>query len=67
MAVVDNLIARKAAIAAELAVGPSKPSYTLNGQNVQWTEYRKSLLDELVQLNILINQEQPWLIRTQAL
>ena len=57
--VAENLATRKAAIAVELAAMSStanggKPSYSINGQSVSHTEYRKSLYEEMQMLDGLI-------------
>ncbi len=58
----ENLITRRSAILSELATGTAdgetdirRPSYNIDGQAVDWTAYRKSLLDELSQLNQAIS------------
>ena len=57
----ENLQTRRSAILSELAAGetPSgeslrKPSYSIDGQSVSWDQYRKSLYDELTQIDRLI-------------
>lgn len=63
----ENLLTRRSAILAELAAGPSKPNYTVDGQSVAWNEYRRSLLDELTMLNAQIAvAEGPWEIETRG-
>lgn len=52
----ENLKTRRDAIGAELAAMSStsaggKPSYSINGQSVSHTEYRKSLYDELAMID----------------
>lgn len=52
----DNLMTRRSNVLAELAGMTSasnggKPTYTIDGQNVQHAEYRKSLYEELGMLN----------------
>lgn len=56
----DNLKTRRTAITTELASLVGKPSYSIDGQSVQWNEYRKSLLDEFKSLNELITMLEPY-------
>ena len=56
----ENLKTRRATIATELAALVSKPTYGLDGQNVQWVEHRKSLVQEYTDLNELILLLEPW-------
>ncbi|HEY2250715.1 MAG TPA: hypothetical protein VGH74_06625 [Planctomycetaceae bacterium] len=54
-----NLLTRRSNIIAELAAMTStanggKPSYTIDGQQVDHVAYRKSLYDELRELNLQI-------------
>ncbi len=53
----ENLKATKSRYLLELAAGPLKPTYTLEGQSVDWNTYRKSLLDAVTNLNTLIALE----------
>jgi hypothetical protein len=46
----DNLKTRISAITAELAAGPGKPDYSLDGKSVSWNAYRKNLVEELKEL-----------------
>ena len=63
----ENLTSRRSAILAELAAGPSRPSYTIDGQSVDWNGYRSSLLSELTMLNEQIAAaEGPWEIETRG-
>ena len=63
----ENLQTRKSAILSELAAMGTKPDYSINGQSVQWTAYRKSLLEELEMINGLIERELPFELRSQVL
>lgn len=49
----------------EATVNP-KPSYTVDGQSVQWNEYLKMLMDGLKQLAELAAIANPFEIRTVA-
>jgi hypothetical protein len=56
MSDLDNLLTRRSNIIAELAAMNSsasggKPSYTIDGQQVDHVAYRKSLYEELAMLN----------------
>ena len=63
-AILENLIIRRDKIALELAEITSKPDYSIDGQSVQWTAHRKSLLDELKELNELILAYDPYELQT---
>ena len=54
MSELESLQARKANILSELATMQSKPSYSIDGQWVDHTAYRRSLLEELRLLDELI-------------
>lgn len=41
-------------VVTELAEGPIKPSYNINGQSVDWPAYRQHLLEELEQLQTAV-------------
>lgn len=52
----DNVIARRSSILAELANFPAgKVSYNIDGQQEDWNGYRRSLLNELTGLNKMID------------
>ena len=56
MADIDNLILRRSNVIAELAAMTStanggKPSYSIDGQQVDHVAYRRSLYEELAQIN----------------
>ena len=56
MSDLDNLLTRRSNVIAELAAMTStanggKPSYSIDGQQVDHVSYRKSLYDELRELN----------------
>lgn len=53
----QNLETRKATILTELAALTSRADYSIDGQQVSNSAYRKSLLDELKLLNELIAME----------
>lgn len=59
----------KAQVLADLAAitANPKPSYSINGQNVQWTEYFDRLTGRVAELNRLIQVEGgPFELQTQA-
>lgn len=61
----ENLIARKQTVTNELAAWIlQKPTYAIDGQSVQWESYRKSLYDELKDLNEIINMLDPYELQT---
>jgi len=56
MSDLENLLTRRSNVIAELAAMHSaasggKPSYSIDGQEVDHVAYRKSLYEELAQLN----------------
>jgi hypothetical protein len=56
MSDLENLLTRRSNVIAELAAMNSaasggKPSYSIDGQEVDHVAYRKSLYEELAQLN----------------
>jgi hypothetical protein len=63
----QNLQARQANITAELAAMGQKPTGSVGAQSVQWESYRTSLVKELFDLAILINQFSPFEIQTVQL
>ena len=62
-----NLKAAKASLIEQLRIetaycevyGP-KPSYSLDGESYQWTEWRTAVLEQIKNLNVVIQQEQPF-------
>lgn len=54
----DNLNAARAAIIAELALGPTRPDYGVDGQGVQWAQRRRQMIEELEKLEEAIRYEQ---------
>ena len=53
--VAENLQTSLDRVAAELATGDIKPNYSINGQSVQWADYREHLLTELLRLQAAID------------
>lgn len=51
-----NLETALTRVTRELAEGDIKPNYSINGQSVNWPEYRRNLLDEAERLNQLIDE-----------
>ncbi|MBE3132846.1 MAG: hypothetical protein IMZ55_05190 [Acidobacteria bacterium] len=51
----ENLLARRTAILTELASITGKPTYSIDGQNVDWAGYRKSLYEELAAIGELVD------------
>lgn len=67
MSDLDNLLARRSAILAELATLASRVSYKIDGQEVDHNAYRRSLLDELAAINQLVDGLQgPFEVETKA-
>lgn len=63
----DNLLARRSAILAELATLTSRASYSIDGQSVDHNAYRKSLLDEMAAINELVDTAQgPFEVETKG-
>lgn len=61
----DLLTERRTQILTELRSFGTKPSYSKGNQSVQWTDYRKSLLDELDAVNKqIIVAAGPWEVET---
>jgi hypothetical protein len=56
----DNVAARLVEITAD-----KKPSYSIDGQSVSWSEYFDTLTKQLDQLNKLINAQNPYFIVSQ--
>ena len=50
---------------AELAV-EHKPSYNIDGQDIEWTEYQEMLMKQLKDVNAQINSESPFEIHSQG-
>lgn len=67
----ENLATIKSRILADLAQlsDPTarKPTYSVDGMSVSWTEYRRLLLEQLKDVNALIQAETPYEIRSQVL
>jgi hypothetical protein len=67
MAAVDNLILARDHIAANLAAETlnPKPSYSIDGESVDWTSWAKIQQDRIQQLNTIINSMQPYFVVTR--
>jgi hypothetical protein len=48
------------------ANGGPKPTYSLDGESYQWTEWRTAVLEKCKLLNVLIQQEQPFQISSRG-
>ncbi len=64
MAYLDDLQTFRDALAAELAAGDVKPSYSIEGVSVDWNAYRNNLLENLAKVTELINQANPYELRS---
>lgn len=60
-AIKTNLLA----ILSDLSSNP-KPSYSIDGQSVSWSEYFSMVSDQLDKINALINAENPYCIVSQV-
>lgn len=65
MALVDDLIAERTRIMEALENTPIRPSYSVDGQSLNWGSHRKDLLDQLQQLNEMITALSPYVISTR--
>ena len=66
-AIKSNLIQILKNETAWQVVHGAKPSYQIDGKNVQWTEYRQMVLEKIKDLNDLIQLEDgPWQLSMQA-
>lgn len=57
----SNLISRLAEVTAS-----KKPSYNIDGKNVNWTEYAAMLRQEIANVNELIALESPFEFKSQG-
>lgn len=60
---IDDLLATRANLIATLRVESAspKPSYSINGQSVDWNGYRASLMQQIESINQMIAAiEGPW-------
>ena len=67
MAYVDSLITARDNFAtqlAEISAAP-KPSYTVDGQQVSWTDHYRFLSEQIDKLNQQISAASPFEIQTQ--
>jgi hypothetical protein len=53
------------ALIADLTTAP-KPSYSINGQSVSWSEYLKQLQQTIAWCDAQLNSEAPFEIQTEA-
>lgn len=51
----ENLAIARSRICQELAEGPIKPNYEIEGQRVDWSTYRRDLIRQLNELDDLAN------------
>lgn len=51
----ENLATARARICQELAEGPIKPNYEIEGQRVDWSTYRRDLIRQLKDIDDLNN------------
>lgn len=58
----ENLATTKSNMLATLAsiTANPKPTYSIDGQTVSWTEYQKFLLESIERINTLLNSEGPY-------
>lgn len=63
----SNFIAAKAALSAQAAAGTLKPSYSINGQSVDWVRYYEWLDSQIDSLRRQISDnEGPFEVVTQG-
>lgn len=69
MTILDDLTTARANYVTqlvEISTNP-KPSYSVNGQSFNWTEYQRFLMDQIERLDSLIVQtSDPYEIATQV-
>jgi len=51
----DNLVLEFSQHCADRVVGKERVTYTLNGRNFQWTQYRKQIMDELKDMTTILS------------
>ena len=63
----QNLIAARDAIAANIAAEAAnpKPSYSIDGESVDWTSWARVQQERVEQLNKMINAMSPYFIVTR--
>lgn len=70
---IANLKAIKSSLLASLAAetayqetyGP-RASYSLDGESYQWTEWREAICRKVAQLNLLIQQDEPFWVTSRG-
>lgn len=67
MSEATDLATYRAALVAELAAGNIKPSYSIDGQSVDWNGYRMHLLQMIREVNKTLVMLEPFEIRTQVM
>jgi len=67
MAAIDNIILARDQIAVNLAAETAspKPSYSIDGEAVDWVTWAKSQQDRIEQLNRTINAMRPYVVTTR--
>ena len=62
----DNLQQIKSNLIAKLeeVTQCPKPTYSIDGQSVSWTEYYKMLMEQIKSINELIQMEDPYIIKS---
>lgn len=51
----DNLVLEYKQHTADRVLGKERVTYTLNGRNLNWTEYRKAVVQEIKDLTQVLN------------
>jgi len=69
MTYVDDLKTTRDNIAARLAeiTASPKPSYSIDGQTVQWAAYLRALTSQLEDVNKAISSAEPYEYQTRAI
>lgn len=63
--VLENLKTRRNNLALELAnLVANKPTYSIDGQSVQWDQHYMTMLEQMMKLNELINMMDPYELPT---
>lgn len=62
----SNLLASLASETTYQQVYGPRSTYSLDGESYQWTEWREAIVRKITQLNLLIQQEQPFWVSSRG-